>query len=192
LVQRWKDYVDDLPHLARARVPRWIGQRKENSSLELHGFADASSRAYAAVVYLTVIHSESNFQVSLICAKTKVAPVKTISIPRLELNAVVLLNCLLVWTQQALSLSSVPTYGWTDSTITLAWLQQHPSQWTTYVANRVSKVQTALSGATWHHVPSKKNPADCASYGLSTAMLLSHDLWWNSLVEALLHHVAKT
>ncbi|KAH0950317.1 hypothetical protein HN011_002311, partial [Eciton burchellii] len=90
-----------------------------------------------------------------------------------------LLNRLLVWTQQALSLSSVPTYGWTDSTITLAWLQQHPSQWTTYVANRVSEIQTALSGATWYHVPSKKNPADCASYGLSTAMLLSHDLWWN-------------
>ncbi|KAH0947395.1 hypothetical protein HN011_009112 [Eciton burchellii] len=128
LVQHWKDYVDDLPHLARARVPRWTGQRKENSSLELHGFADASSRAYAAVVYLRVIHSESNFQVSLICAKTKVAPVKTISIPRLELNAVVLLSRLLVWTQQALSLSSVPTYGWTDSTITLAWLQQHPSK----------------------------------------------------------------
>jgi hypothetical protein len=180
LVQRWKDYVDDLPHLARARVPRWTGQRKENSSLELNGFADASSRAYATVVYLRVIHSESNFQVNLICAKTKVAPVKTISIPRLELNAVVLLSRLLIWTQQALSLSSVPTYGWTDSTITLAWLQQHPSKWTTYVANRVSEVQTALSGAAWHHVPSKKNPADCTSRGLSASMLLSHDLWWNS------------
>jgi len=85
----------------------------------VHGFADASSRAYAVVVYLRVIHSESNFQVSLICAKTKFA-VKTISTPRLELNAVVLLSRLLIWTQQALSLSSVPTYGWTDSTITLA------------------------------------------------------------------------
>ncbi|KAH0945724.1 hypothetical protein HN011_011004 [Eciton burchellii] len=179
LVQRWKIYVDDLPHLARARVPRWTGQRKENSSLELHGFVNASSRAYAAVVYLTVIHSESNFQVSLICAKTKVAPVKTISIPRLELNAVMLLSRLLVWTQQVLSLSSVSTYGWTDSTIILAWLQQHPSKWTTYVANSVSEVQTALSGATWHYVPSKENPADFASRGLSASMLLPYDLWWN-------------
>ncbi|KAH0949507.1 hypothetical protein HN011_006950, partial [Eciton burchellii] len=117
--------------------------------------------------------------VSLICAKTKVAPVKTISIPRLELNAVVLLSHLLVWTQQALALSNVPTYGWTDSTITLVWLQQHPSKWTTYVANRVSEVQTALSGATWHHVPSKENPADCASRGLLASLLLPHDLWWH-------------
>jgi hypothetical protein len=106
-----KDYVDDLPHLTCARVPRWTGQSKESLSLEVHGFADASSRAYAAVVYLRVIHSESNFQVSLICVKTKVAPVKTISIPRLELNAVVPPSRLLIWTKQALSLSSVPIYG---------------------------------------------------------------------------------
>jgi hypothetical protein len=163
LVQRWKNYVDDLPHLTHARVPRWIGQSKESLSLEVHGFADASNRAYAAVVYLRVIHSESNFQVSLICAKTKVASVKTISRPRLELNAVVLLSRLLIWTKQALSLSSAPIYGWTDSTITLAWLKQHPSKWTTYVANRVAKVQTSLSSATWHHVSSKEKPADCAS-----------------------------
>jgi len=67
------DYVDDLPHLARVRIPHWIGQHKENLSLEMHGFADASNRAYA-VVYLRVIHSFTNFQVSLICAKTKIAP----------------------------------------------------------------------------------------------------------------------
>jgi hypothetical protein len=84
--------VDDFPHLARVRVPRWTGQSKESLSLEVHGFADASSRAYAAVVYLRVILSISNSQVSLICAKTKIDPVKTISIPPLELNAVVLLS----------------------------------------------------------------------------------------------------
>jgi hypothetical protein len=96
-VQRWIEYVDDLPHLTGVRIPRWTGQSKENLSLEIYGFADASNRAYAAVVYLRVIHSISNFQVNLICAKTKI--------------------------------------GWTDSTITLAWLKQHPSKWNTYVAN---------------------------------------------------------
>jgi hypothetical protein len=86
------EYVDDLPHLARVRIPRWTGQSNENLSLEIHGFADASNRAYAAVVYLRVIHSISNFQINLICAKTKVAPVKTINIPYLELNAIMLLS----------------------------------------------------------------------------------------------------
>jgi len=68
---------------------------------------------------------------------------------------------------------------WTDSTITLTWLKQHPSKWNTYIANRVSEVQTLLSSATWHHVSSKENPANCASRRLSASMLLSHDLWWN-------------
>jgi len=145
----------------------------------VHGFADASSLTYAAVVYLRVIHSISNSQVSLICAKTKVAPVKTTNIPRLELNAVVLLSRLLSWTRRALSLSNVSTYGWTDFTITLAWLKQHPSKWNTYVANRVSEVHTLSSDVTWQHVSSKENLADCASRRLSALMLSSHDLWWN-------------
>jgi hypothetical protein len=62
LVQRWIEYVNDLLHLARVRIPRWIGQNKENLSLDIYGFVDASSRAYAAVIYLRVIHSISNFR----------------------------------------------------------------------------------------------------------------------------------
>jgi len=84
--------MEYLSHLTRVHIPRWTGQTKKSLSLEMHGFTDASSRAYVAVVYLRVIHSLSNFQVNLICAKTKVAPVKTVSIPRLELNTVVVLS----------------------------------------------------------------------------------------------------
>jgi len=120
LVQRWEHYTIDLPNLESVRIPRWTGQHKNNLWFEVHGFADASSRAYAAVAYLRVIHSSTDFQVSLLCAKTKVAPVKTLSIPRLELNAAVLLGRLLRWTQKSLALSKVPMYGWTDSTIVLA------------------------------------------------------------------------
>ncbi|KAH0952414.1 hypothetical protein HN011_011405 [Eciton burchellii] len=82
-------------------------------------------------------------------------------------------------TRRALSLLNVPIYGWMDSTITLAWLKQHPSKWKTYVANRVSEVQTLSLDVTWQHVSSKENPIDCASRELSASMLSSHDLWWN-------------
>jgi hypothetical protein len=74
----------------------------------------------------------------------------------------VLLSRLLSWTRRALSLSNVSTYGWTDSTITLAWLKQHLSKWNMYVANRASEVQTSSADVTWQHVPSKENSADCA------------------------------
>lgn len=179
LAQRWLNYTSDLPQLEGVRIPRWTGQHRDNLWLEVHGFADASNRAYAAVAYLRVVHSLTNFQVSLICAKTKVAPVKTLSIPRLELNAVVLLGRLLLWIRKSLSLSHVPISEWTDSMIVLAWLRQHPSTWTTYVANRVSELQTSLATVSWNHVPSRDNPADCASRGLTAAELASHNLWWS-------------
>ncbi|XP_018395111.1 PREDICTED: uncharacterized protein LOC108773703, partial [Cyphomyrmex costatus] len=178
-VQRWQNYISDLPRLDCIRVPRWTGQHKDNLWFEVHGFADASNRAYAAVTYLRVVHSSTNFQVSLLSAKTKVAPVKTLSIPRLELSAVVLLGRLLQWTKKSLGLSHVPIYGWTDSTIVLSWLKQHPSTWTTFVANRVSELQTSLPSISWNHVSSRENPADCASRGLSAAELASHKLWWS-------------
>jgi len=125
-LQRWLDCASDLSQLECVRIPRWTGQHRDNLSVEVHGFADASNRAYAAVVYLRLMHYSRNVRVSLICAKTRVAPVKTLSIPRLELNAVVLLSRLLLWTRRSLPLGDVSIYGWTDSTIVLGWLRQHP------------------------------------------------------------------
>nr|XP_012230570.1 PREDICTED: uncharacterized protein LOC105676913 [Linepithema humile] len=120
LLQRWSDYVAELESLNEIRIPRWTGQHPSDLAYEIHGFADASSRAYAAVVYLRVLHSMSSFQISLLVAKTKVASVKTASIPRLELNAIVLLSRLIKWTLSSLRIPSTPVYGWTDSSITLA------------------------------------------------------------------------
>ncbi|XP_029161629.1 uncharacterized protein LOC114933291 [Nylanderia fulva] len=134
------------------KIPRWTGQGPQTLALEIHGFADASNRAYAAVVYLRVYHSLSDFAKNLIAAKTKVAPVKT--------------------------LVGTPIHCWTDSTIALAWLRQHPSKWNTYVANRVAEIQNNLPSTRWSHVPSAENPADCASRGLSASELVSHSLWW--------------
>ncbi|XP_029178118.1 uncharacterized protein LOC114945928 [Nylanderia fulva] len=178
LRERWESYSRDLQSLNLVRIPRWTGKHCENLALEIHGFADASNRAYAGVIYIRVIHAPTRFQISLLAAKTKVAPIKTVSIPRLELNAVVLLSRLIKWTLTALALPPIPVYGWTDSTIALAWLRQHPSKWNTYVANRVSEVQTTLASARWNHVPSGDNPADCASRGLSASELVVHPLWW--------------
>ncbi|XP_029178110.1 uncharacterized protein LOC114945917 [Nylanderia fulva] len=176
--QRWSDFVSEFNKLKEIRIPRWTGQHPDNLVIEVHGFADASNRAFAAVVYLRVLHSLTDYEIILIAAKTKVAPVKTVSIPRLELNAIVLLNRLVKWILNSLNLNDAPIYCWTDSTIALAWLRQHPSKWTTYVANRVAEVQNNLPSARWKHVPSKDNPADCASRGLLASELLTHPLWW--------------
>ncbi|XP_046145628.1 uncharacterized protein LOC114881980 [Osmia bicornis bicornis] len=177
--KKWYEYCERLPQLSEVRMPRWTGARNSNIAIELHGFADASHRAYAAVVYLRVLHSFSEAQVALLTAKSKVAPLKTVSIPRLELNAVVLLTRLLEWTLSTLKLQSTSIYGWIDSTVVLAWLKQHPATWNTFVANRVSEVQTRLPRVTWKHVRSQDNPADCASRGICASDLAVHKLWWS-------------
>ena len=144
----------------------------------MHGFSNASGRAYAAVVYLCVNNKKRS--VVLVASKTKVAPVKQVLLPRLELCAARLLSKLVKHVQDVLTLSC-PVHLWSDSTITLAWIHGHPTRWKTYVSNRVSEIQRLLPDAIWHHVSSKQNPADCASRGLTATELKSHDLWWMGL-----------
>ncbi|XP_011859476.1 PREDICTED: uncharacterized protein LOC105556968 [Vollenhovia emeryi] len=179
LLPQWINYFSDLPNIGEICIPRWTGMRQDKLDVELHGFAYASIRAYAAVVYLRIVHSQTNVQVNLLAAKTKVAPLKTVSVPRLELNAVVLLTRLLEWVRDSTRLNRAPLFGWTDSQIALAWIQQHPSKWNAYIANRVSEVQTRLPSVHWQHVRSHDNPADCASHGSTASDLVHHQLWWS-------------
>ncbi|XP_020299330.1 uncharacterized protein LOC109863477, partial [Pseudomyrmex gracilis] len=176
--RKWQKLQEELPSLERVRVPRWMPGCKADQVVELHGFADASERAYAAVVYLRSNHNSPCFKISLIAAKTKVAPLKQVSLPRLELSAATLLAQLITYLQRALSLTKVSIHVWLDSTVALSWVQGHPSKWKTFVANRVAEIQRLLPEARWHHVRSRDNPADCASRGVSPSELVNHHLWW--------------
>ncbi|XP_029175532.1 uncharacterized protein LOC114943993 [Nylanderia fulva] len=176
----------DLKNFSR-RAPR-SGERARasldtvqgiKSDLEVHGFADASERAYAAVVYLRTRGVEGERRVFLLQAKTKVAPAQPVSLPRLELCAAALLAKLTAHVVKVMDIASAPLHLWSDSTVTLAWIQSHPSRWKTYVANRVADIQRRLPNAQWHHVSGAENPADCASRGLSPSDLPDHGLWWS-------------
>lgn len=147
--------------------------------VEVHGFGDASNLAYGAVVYLRVISKDESISVSLLCSKTKVAPLKTQSIPRLELCAAVLLCNLIKFVVKTLDLGTVAIFCWSDSQTVLHWIHLPPSSLKCFVANRVSLILTSLEHACWKYVPGVSNPADCASRGMSLALLKDHDLWWN-------------
>lgn len=175
-VKLWKDFQADLPKLEEIRIPRRLHL---NARSELHGFCDASERAYAAVIYLLSDNDEGDRQVTIITAKTKVAPLKQVSLPRLELCAATLLARLAAHVQRTLGVLKAPMHLWSDSTVALAWIRGHPTRWQTYVANRVSEIQSTLPEAQWHHLPGKDNPADCASRGISPSELIAHPLWWH-------------
>ncbi|XP_011699640.1 PREDICTED: uncharacterized protein LOC105456943 [Wasmannia auropunctata] len=171
--------IDELPVLEGVRIQRWVGTGDSKAKLELHGFADASERGFAAVLYLRVTATSGDISVRLLASKTRVAPLKQVSISRLELCAATILTNLVHHYQDTLEVSTAHTHLWSDSTVTLHWIREHSSRWKMYVANRVSHIQQRLPDAKWHHVPGEDNPADCASRGLSPQELLNHSLWWD-------------
>ncbi|GFX48577.1 DUF1758 domain-containing protein [Trichonephila clavipes] len=157
-------------------VPRWVILTADNI-VELHGFADASSLAYAAAIYCRQKHN-GKIKVQLLVSKTKVAPVKQVSIPRLELCGAHLLSKLFKSVLRTLEYYTFDVFAWTDSKIVLSWLSGHPRQWKTFVANRTSEIIEVLPTKHWRHVPSKENPADIASRGIDPKCLPDCKLWW--------------
>ncbi|XP_011176358.1 uncharacterized protein LOC105208251 [Solenopsis invicta] len=150
--RQWHAYAEELPRLEYIRVPRWLDVAWPANAAEIHGFADASERAYAAVLYIRTSVGDS-WRTNLVAAKTKVAPLKTVSLPRLELCAAALLAKLTSHVCSALSLDRLRIHLWSDSTVALGWIRGHPTRWKTFVANRVADIQTRVPDALWHHVP---------------------------------------
>jgi hypothetical protein len=175
LAQDWRDAVSDISVLSGFRVPRPF--LAPHGIHRLVGFCDASEKGYAAVIYLHTTTGATSL-VSLMRAKSKVSPLKPLTIPKLELSAALLLCRLLQGTLPALgtlSIESVTYY--TDSTIVLAWLATPPHRLKTFVANRVVDILEISAPTDWAHVASQDNPADCASRGLLPHELLDHPLW---------------
>ncbi|XP_065724482.2 uncharacterized protein [Drosophila suzukii] len=177
LADTWLKWRADLDTLQKFRLPRFVVNDVDN--IELHGFSDASTKAYAAVVYSRVTNDDGSISVSLVAAKTRVAPLKQQSLPRLELCAAFLLSQLIRSISSGLRHKNISLFAWSDSSIVLSWLFYAPAQLKTFVGNRTSEILDTLPRKAWWHVDSKSNPADCASRGLMAADLIDFHLWWN-------------
>ncbi|XP_045458141.1 uncharacterized protein LOC123668452 [Melitaea cinxia] len=179
LLKEWCQFREELCKLHDFRIPRWLRTSLGDVQTELHGFCDASKMAYAAVVYIRRVDSDGNVHVALVAAKSKVAPIKQVSIPRLELCGAVELTRLMLDVAKVMKIEVSKLHAWTDSTIVLAWLNSLPNRWKVFVANRVSEILTSLNPSQWSHVSTDNNPADCASRGITPSELIGKDLWLN-------------
>ncbi|UYV66799.1 hypothetical protein LAZ67_4002882 [Cordylochernes scorpioides] len=163
LCSPWKKIEKELSVLNKIQIPRYFSCRGALLSVELHGFCDSSEVAYAAVFYIRSHFKSGQVKVSLIASKTRVAPLKMISIPRLELCAALLLATLYDTIHNSLCLQIDRLFLWTDSKIVLSWIKSESRHWKPFVGNRIADVQRLTLLSSWHYVISKDNPADCAS-----------------------------
>lgn len=174
-IENFHRYVAELQQLKDIKIPRCI-LLKDSTVVQLIGFADASAQAYGACLYVKSENSVET-QVRLLCSKTRVAPLKTLSIPRLELLAATLLSKLASKIVQIIDLKFDEIHLYSDSKVVLDWIQTQPYLLKVFVANRVSLIQELTQTFSWHHVKTKDNPADLISRG-ATKLQLQDELWW--------------
>lgn len=181
LRDKWIKYINGLQNISEIKVPRWINTSRSNTSFQMHGFCDASSMAYGAAIYLRTIDRNNKVHVHLLSSKSKIAPKKALTIPRLELCGAHLLSKLLTTVRNGLRHESIAvedTTLWCDSEIVLYWLRSG-KQLKVFVENRVSKINEATIGMQWRHVRTHDNPADLVSRGVLPSELANSALWWN-------------
>ena len=177
--EEWLKYRSSLPMLNNLSIPRKILNKMMDNEIEIHGYADASEVAYGCCIYIRATDNNGIYRTNLLCAKSKVSPLKTLSLPRLELCAALLLTRLATKLLPKLQLTIKKRYFWTDSTIVISWITSPSTKWKTFVAHRVSEIQEKTSYTEWQHIGTKENPADIISRGCCPLKLAKNALWWS-------------
>ncbi|KAJ8909413.1 hypothetical protein NQ315_017032 [Exocentrus adspersus] len=175
IAKPFREWLELLPCLLKIEVPRWINTgASDGQHIELHTFCDASKNAFAAVVFLRVSQND-HVKVHILAAKTRVAPVRKLTIPRLELLAAVIGARLYSGIKRTLA-CEIDTFFWSDSSTIISWIQRK-EEWNTFVGNRVSEIRKLTDPDKWQHIPGDQNPADLPSRGCSPRQLLESK-WW--------------
>ena len=163
-------------------LPRcyYTGIEREVIQSELHGFCDASSRTYGAVVYLRIVTTRGSY-IRFLASKTRVAPLSNQTIPRLELLSAVVLARLMHSVKEALTseIKVSRLVCWTDSKVAWYWIGQITKEWKQFVQHRVDEIRKLVPTECWNHCPGPDNPADILSRGMDCRDLTASTLWWN-------------
>ncbi|UYV80788.1 hypothetical protein LAZ67_19001743 [Cordylochernes scorpioides] len=172
-IQKWSEELD---HVKKLEYPRYA-KVTPSENLELHVFGDSSKRAYATVAFSRSVQ-DGVVHVSLLAAKTRVTPLKSITIPRLELLACLLRARLTTSIVRALA-RQINTIIWSDSSTALSWISQK-HECSIFVSNRVKEIRSSTNIDDWKFVPGTLNPADLPSkYCYAPQFILSE--WWEGL-----------
>ena len=173
----WLKNIKEMNHLS---IPRKVingGAETALHEVNIHVFCDASSVGYCAAVYVVTTYSEATSS-NLLTAKCRLAPLKGMTIPRLELLSAVTGARLAKSVMEALKAWKIgQIFMWLDSTTALYWIE-NKGAWKPFVNNRVKEIHKLVPDASWYHCPTEENPSDLGTRGATAARLQNSELWW--------------
>ncbi|KAL0150932.1 hypothetical protein M9458_053851 [Cirrhinus mrigala] len=192
LSKLWVQWCCEVPQLRLMNIPRWYGiEVQPNVRVhKLHIFCDASEKVYGAVAYLQGENEGGETVTSFVASKTRVAPLKKLTLPRLELMGALIGARIGNNLLRPLNMEKTQICMWTDSLIALHWIKGSAQRWKPFVANRVAEIQNLTNPESWSHCDGKNNPADLATRGKSAADLAQNRLWWRG-PESFTHAYSK-
>lgn len=180
LLQAWLTWQSELSQLPHVTFPRCYTKPNTDLSVSrrtLHVFCDASERAYGSVAYISTSDKHGETQVSFVAARSRVAPKRQQSIPRLELCAALTGAQLAATLRKELTIKIDQELYWTDSTTVLTWLQSDSCNYKVFVGTRVAEIQDLTDPKAWRYINSELNPADDITRGLTLSKLTTQSRW---------------
>ena len=177
IADSWQQWSLNLNSLSQLRIPRCLRRTSKPSWQEIHSFSDASEQGFGACIYLRSVYGPEDVEVRLIIAKSRVAPLRQLSIPRLELQGALMSSRLTETVRVELNWKGAVFY-WCDSQTTLQWIHSSSCRFHAFVAHRVTEIIDHSHPRQWRHIPGPLNPADDASRGISPTELSSDHRWF--------------
>ena len=179
--ERWNIWKTDISSIETMNQPRCLvpAEFGKPVSQSLHCFSDGSTTGYGQATYLRSTNISGQHHVALVTGKSRVAPLKSVTIPRLELTAAtvsVKVGSLVI---EELDIPNLPVVYWTDSTIVLGYIDNETTRFNTFERNRINTIHRLSQKEWWRYVPSEDNPADFASRGLSPKCSKKVQMWFN-------------
>lgn len=179
LEKKWKTWCLELADLEGFAIDRKLFCEANVSEISVHIFSDASPKAYGSVAYIRYVTNEGLIKVSFVISKSKVAPLKTLTLARLELMAALVGARLGKYLQNIFPCFTQQIYFWSDSQIVLHWVKGSAKIWKPFIANRVAQVQSLTLPELWNYCSGLDNPSDLTTRGESAQKILLSSLWWN-------------
>lgn len=179
-MDQWLQWEQELTDLHLVQMPPCYVPVSADSlatKWDLHVYYDASERVYGAVGYLRAQAVVGNIHVSFIMAKSRVAPRKQISMPRLELSAALLGAQLPSTLKSELTLPIQNVVYWSDSTTVLSWMKMDSCRYKVFVGTSIAEIQDLTDVNSWRYIDSQRIPADDVTRGKTLRELAEPQRW---------------